>query len=121
MSQTITLKVSDHVAEVAANVAARNRQRLEDVLADWLEQSFKHVPVEWLSDDDVIALTELQLSDEQQHALSELLEKNREGALSATERERLDELMRVYEQGLLRKAQALRVAVQRGLREPLES
>ena len=35
-------------------------------------------------------------------------------------RRRLDELMHVYEQGLLRKAQALRVAVQRGLREPLQ-
>jgi hypothetical protein len=29
-------------------------------------------------------------------------------------------LMHVYEHGLLRKAQALRVAVQRGLRAPLE-
>jgi len=28
--------------------------------------------------------------------------------------------MRIYEHGLLRKAQALRVAVQRGLREPLQ-
>ena len=121
MSQTITLKVSDHVAEVAANVAARNRQRLEDVLTDWLEQSFSNVPVEWLPDDDVMALTDLQLSDEHQRQLSELLEKNREGQLSTVERVRLDELMRVYEHGLLRKAQALRIAVQRGLREPLES
>jgi hypothetical protein len=38
----------------------------------------------------------------------------------AVGQERLDALMGGYERGLLRKAQALRVAVQRGLREPLQ-
>jgi len=54
-------------------------------------------PVEELSDDGVLALSELRLTDEQ------------------------DEMMRLYEHGLLRKAQALKVAVQRGLREPLQA
>jgi len=34
-------------------------------------------------------------------------------------RRQLSKLMRIYERGLIRKAQALRVAVERGLREPL--
>jgi hypothetical protein len=35
------------------------------------------------------------------------------------QRQRLDELMQVYRHGWVRKAQALQVAVQRGLRPPL--
>jgi hypothetical protein len=49
-----------------------------------------------------------------------LLERNRECGLDAAGRHQ-DELMGLYEQGLLRKSQALRVAVRRGLREPLEA
>jgi hypothetical protein len=51
--------------------------------------------------------------------LSDLLARNREGVLDGESQLRLDELMRVYEHGLLRKSQALREAVRRGLREPL--
>jgi hypothetical protein len=89
-------------------------------LADWLEQVIAEMPVETLSDEEVLALTELQLTTEQENTLSELLEQNREGLLNSETQCQLDELMRVYEHGLLRKAQALRVAVQRGLREPLQ-
>lgn len=78
-------------------------------------------PVETLADEEVLALTELQLTREQQSRLNDLLERNREGGLDAGGQRQLDELMRAYEHGLLRKAQALRVAVQRGLREPLQT
>jgi len=76
--------------------------------------------VEELSDTEVLALAELRLTPTQEATLSELLTRNREGTLDAEGRRELDELMRLYEHGLLRKAQALRVAVQRGLREPLQ-
>ena len=89
------------------------------MLADWPDWAVSELPVGELSDQEVLALAELQLAPEQQAALSELLVQNREGMLNAKGRHRLDEMMRIYEHGLLRKAQALRVAVQRGLREPL--
>ena len=57
---------------------------------------------------------------EQQATLSQLLAQNREEQLDADGRHQLDAFMHHYEQGLLRKAQALRVAVQRGLRAPLQ-
>ena len=120
MSQAITIPVPDHVARVAAQVAERSQRSIEDVLAEWLDRISSDIPVELLPDEEVLALTELQLGDEEQAIFSSLLEKNREGALSAAEQLQLDEMMRVYEHGLLRKAQALRVAVQRGLREPLQ-
>jgi len=52
--------------------------------------------------------------------LSDLLDRNRERRLDEAGRRRLDELMLQYEQGLLRKAQTLRVAAERGLIEPLQ-
>ena len=120
MSEQITIRVSDRVARSAAHVAAQSQRRIEDVLADWLDRAVTELPVDELPDQEVLALTELQLAPEQQAALSELLMQNREGALNDEGQHRLDEMMRIYEHGLLRKAWALRVAVQRGLREPLQ-
>jgi hypothetical protein len=102
-------------------VAAQTRRSVEDVLAAWLESVVVERPVEELSDDEVLALAELRLTDEQDARLSGLLERNLEGALDAAGQRELDEMMRLYEQGLLRKSQALKVAVRRCLREQLDA
>jgi hypothetical protein len=121
MSEQITLEVSEQVIRQAALIAAQKRGRVEDVLSDWLESAATELPVESLPDEQVLALADLQLTAAEQSELSELLGRNREADIDAPGRRRLDELMGVYERGLLRKAQALRVAVERGLREPLQS
>ena len=77
----------------------------------WLDYAVSELPVDMLSDEEVPVLTELQLTPEQQAILSDLLIKNREGTLDVEERRRLDEIMCIYERGLLRKSQALRVGV----------
>lgn len=104
----------------AAQVAAQTHRSVEEVLAAWLESVTTERPVEELSGDEVLALAELRLTDEQDTNPSELLERNREGTLDADSQRELDEMMRLYEHGLLRKSQALKVAVQRGLRQPLQ-
>ena len=121
MSQQITIEVSEQVVRQAAQVAAQTKRSVEEVLAFWLESLITELPVEELSDDEVLALTELHFTDEQQAALSDLLAQNREGALDAEGQRRLDDLMRLYEHGLLRKSQAMRIAVQRGLIAPLQA
>src|SRR5438067_34166 len=121
MSQQVTIQVSEQVMRQAAQVAAQTQRSVEDVLAAWLESVTTERPVEELSDDEMLALSELRLTDEQDSSLSELLERNREGALDTGGQRELDEMMRLYEHGLLRKSQALRVAVERGLREPLRA
>lgn len=73
MSQQITIQVSEHVIRQAAQVAAQARRSVEDVLAAWLESVTTERPVEELSDDEVLALTELRLTNEQDASLSELL------------------------------------------------
>lgn len=119
MSRPITIEVSDEVARQALKVATDTSRRVEDVLADWLQTVVDEMPIESLSNDEVLALAELTLPERDEKLLSELLQSNAEGSLNAEQKDRLAELMRDYENGLLRKSQALRVAVQRGLREPL--
>lgn len=119
MSELITIKVSDQVARFASQIATQKHRPVEDVLSDLLESAINEIPVEALPDDEVLALSEMKLSEEQDAALSELLARQRENQLDAAGRQQLNELMRIYESGFLRKAQALRVAVERGLRKPL--
>ena len=72
-----------------------------------------------LSDAEVLALTDLQLPAAQDQRLSALLDRQQVGALTEQERAELAALFHRYQEGLLRKAQALAEAVRRGLRGPL--
>ena len=60
------------------------------------------------------------MAADQQEELSRLLALNRENQLSPAEQQRLDELMQLYRRDLVRKAHALQIAVQRGLKPPLQ-
>lgn len=120
MSERVTVDVPDEVARRARAVAAQTQQRFEDVLAVWLDRAGAEPSMELLPDDEVLAVCDRELEAKQQAELSDLLRRQREGTLSERKRERLDELMGVYRRGLVRKAQALKVAVARGLRPPLE-
>lgn len=97
-----------------------NRRPLEDILVEWIDRALKEVPVESLPDERVLALCDMQLEGEQQEQMSELLARNREGQLDDVQARRLEELMQVYRRGLVRKAKALKVAVERGLRNPID-
>ncbi len=121
MNQQVTLTVSENAWFYAKAVATRSKQRVEDVLSNWLEKISGEIAVEALSDVEVLALAELKMPPKQQKILHKLLEKNGEGELTNDEKKRLDAMMEVYENALLRKSQALRVAVERGLMKPLSS
>ena len=119
MSQTVTLEVPDTVASHAQQIASMTQRRLEDVLLEWLGQSAAELPVQYLSNEQILALTAEQLPQPLQDELSDLLAKNRESSLRPNEQTRLDTLMTLYRRGLTRKAEALRVAVERKLIAPL--
>lgn len=120
MNTTVTLEVPEEVMVSARDVAKRTQRTLEDVLREWLDRSAMQVPVEQLSDDQVLRLAQMELDAQQQSRLSDLLAKNREETLSLAEQRHLDELMQLYRQGLRRKAEALKVAVERKLIPPLD-
>ena len=128
MTTRVMVTLQDDVYRRVERLAQLTSREVADLLADTitlalqpLAVSAESVPaVTALSDENVLGLTELQMAPEQDRRLSVLLQKQQERALSVAEQTELLLLMQVYQEGVLRKAQALREAVRRGLRPPLE-
>lgn len=129
MSTQITITLPDDVYQRAERFARLANRDLASVLADTIQLSIPAVSPETaalesvsaLSDEQVIALTELQMEPDQDARLSDLLERQQSGLLTEEESQELQALMQIYQEGLLRKATALSEAVRRGLIEPLSS
>ena len=121
MSETITPELPDSVVRQARAVAAQTQRPVEAVLVEWIDRSAAEIPIELLSDNEVLALRDQTLSSAEQATLSALLAQQREGELGASQRAQLDGLMLTYHLGMVRKAQALKVAVERGLQPPLSA
>lgn len=120
MSQTVVLTLRDDLVEDVQRIAGLAQRPLEEILTEWIEQGAQSTSLlERLSDAEILALADAQMAADDQRDLSSLLAKQRENLLTETERAQLDTLMSAYRQGLVRKARALRIAVQRGLRPPL--
>lgn len=119
MNQEVTLRVSDKIIKQAALFAVQKKQRMEEVLSDWLEDVFQDKFADKMSDSEILALTKIKISPEDQERLSELLYKNREIGLSDDEQVELDLMIEMTERNMLKKSEALRIAVERGLIEPL--
>lgn len=95
------------------------RDLLDRALAFPLGQRLGNDPASW-ADEDVLAKSDTRMPPGQDDRLSHLLELQREGQLTAADRVELGPLMDSYKQLLLQKAFALKEAVRRGLRGPLE-
>lgn len=133
MNKPITLNLPEDVYKRAEGLAQLIGRDLADVLIEAislslsstssLNESDRHESesIKSLSDSEVIALTELQMESEQDLRLSQLLSKQQADTLNEAERPELWTLMQIYQTLLLKKAVALREAVERGLREPLEA
>ena len=70
---------------------------------------------ETMSDEDILSIVVMQMSEAQQQELSDLLSAQREEKITSVGSARLDELMQSYRLGLVRKAQATKFAAERGL------
>jgi hypothetical protein len=119
VSDTVTLVLPEELARRARDEARRSHRRLEDVVLGWLGQVAAERPIEDLSDVEILALCDLQLAEPLQAELSQLLDRQRESQLDVNGRRRLDEVMATYRRGLVRKARATTIAVERGLRPSL--
>ncbi|MBE9061043.1 hypothetical protein [cf. Phormidesmis sp. LEGE 11477] len=121
MVQSISLDIPDSIVRQAQQLASQSQQRPEDILLEWLTHSFIEHPVETLPDSQVLALCNMQLDEQQQATLNSLLDKQREDELTPADNKELQFLMKLYRRGLLRKAKALKLAVERGLIPPLNA
>jgi hypothetical protein len=127
MSTQITITLPDDIYQRAELFARLANRDIASVLADTIQLSIPPVsldildlqPVADLPDEQVLALTELQMEPEQDARLSVLLDRQQANLITENERLELQALMQLYQEGLLRKATALSEAVKRGLLEPL--
>jgi hypothetical protein len=115
MGQKLTLDLPDELARRAEAVARQTHRRVDDVLLEWLRNGARDVPVELLPDEQVLALRDLQMDPLAQDEMGDLLARQREGMLDEAGRRQLEEIMTIYRREMVRKAQALKVAVERGL------
>ncbi len=133
MNKPITLNLPEDVYNRANSLAQLISRDLADVLIEAISLSLsstspfsendsnKTESIKSLSDSELLTLSELQMESEQDLRLSQLLLKQQANTLSETERPELWILMQIYQTLLVKKAAALREAVSRGLREPLEA
>ena len=127
MSTQITITLPDEVYQRAERFARLANRDIASVLVDTIQLSIPPIradifdlePISDLPDEQVLALTELQMEPDQDARLSELLDRQQAGFLTENERLELQALMQIYQEGLLRKATALSEAVKRGLMEAL--
>jgi hypothetical protein len=127
MSTQITITLPDEIYQRAERFARLANRDVASILADTIQLAipptrsgtFELEPVSKLSDNQVLALTKLQMEPFQDMRLSELLDRQQAGILVEDERSELQTLMQIYQEGLLRKATALSEAVNRGLMESL--
>jgi hypothetical protein len=129
MSTQIALTLPEQVYQQAKRLAWLTNCKVNELLTEAITLSLAPVtaagesapPMTELSDQEVLALTRLEMPAAQDRQLSRLLHRQQAGRLTSRQRAELIALMQVYQEGLLRKAQALREAVRRGLIEPLHS
>ncbi len=128
MATQITLEIRDDTYHYAEQLAIATGQSVSDILSLLIENTLVNAgpnagllqPVGELSDTEVLSLTDLKMEPQADQRQSELLQVQQARDLTPAEQAELRDLMRLYHHGLIRKAQVLREAVQRGLRGPLE-
>jgi fructose-1,6-bisphosphatase/sedoheptulose 1,7-bisphosphatase-like protein len=122
MTHHITLELSESLTQRVREIATQQQRSVEELLISLIEQATHETPMELLSDEQVLTLCDQQMGAEEQARLSELLEQQREGTLGhGGEPEELAALMQIYRQGLIQKAKAMKIAVERNLRPSLNS
>lgn len=122
MSTKITLTLPDEIYHQAQQIAQKCQRNVADILVETLESvlSPNPKPISALSDSEVMALTQLRMQPDREHRLNELLDRQQSDTIAPNERSELQALIHIYEDKLLRQAQALNEAVRRGLLEPLQ-
>ena len=121
MSTQLTLDLPENLVARARTIAQRAGQSVNELLAESIELSLKpwgtalEGDIHQCGDEEVLKACDLELVVEDDRLLTELLQRQQAETLSVHEQAELASLMQVYQEGLVRKAEALREAVRRGL------
>jgi hypothetical protein len=115
MISRVTLYLNNHTLVRAQEIAAYAGREMEDVLADWISAYAENLPVEILSNEEILTLCDYELNPLYKYELLQLLSRHRDHLLDLVEMARLDEICSLHRKGIVRKSRALQVAAARGL------
>jgi hypothetical protein len=115
----ITLNLPEKVYQDVSTVAKRSKRKVIDLIVDVVEEKYSSKkidrPLSSLSDEEVLALANLQMPENQSKRHSELLYKNQAGRLKPQEKTELEFFQQVYGVTLARKTEGIYEAIQRNL------
>ncbi len=115
----ITLNLPENVYQNVSIAANKSKRRVSDLIVDVVEEKYSpklsNRPLANLSDEEVVALANLQMPKKQSQRHSELLYKNQAGTLAPQEKKELDFFQQVYGVALLQKADGIDEAIHRKL------
>jgi predicted DNA-binding protein len=129
MTDQITVTLPTEILQRDEKLARCTGRSVDQLLAETIELSLRPLGTsslpeegmtEWSDERVLEAVDDPGFSMAEDRRLIELLHRQQAGTLTAGERPELTALMEVYQTQLLRKAQALREAVRRGLRPSLQ-
>ena len=117
----VTLNLPENVYRNFSAIAEKKHRRVEEVITDKLQDDFsvetadfEETVAAW-ADEDVLALANLKLPEQQAERMSELSDKMQSGAMSKAEENELEIYLEIYNNANLRKAYGIAEAVRRGL------
>lgn len=117
----VTVNLPDNIYRSFKQLAERTSQPIGEIIAEkiqvdsWGGESEFEENMSNLTDEDILELANLKLSEQQDKRLSRLLENQRESRIETSEKIELEGLMGLYRMGNLRKPQGYLEAVRRGL------
>lgn len=115
----ITLNLPEKIYQNVSTVAKKSKREVVDLIVDVVEEKYSSQNFESslkdFSDEEVLALANLQMPETQSERHSELLYKNQAGTLTAEEKRELDFFQQIYGVALARKTDGISEAVERGL------
>ena len=117
----VTLNLPENVYRNFTELAEKKHRRIEDVIADRLQDDFSAEIVDFedsvasWSDEDVLALAKLKIPTEYADGMSVLLARLDEGKITDSEERELEIYTELCQISTLRKAYGIAEAVRRGL------
>ena len=115
----ITLNLPENIYQSVSTVAKRSKRKVIDLIVDVVQEKYSNQllarPLANLSDEEVLALANLQMPNKQSKRHSELLYKNQAGTLKPEEKQELEFFQQVYGVTLSRKTDGIYEAIQRNL------
>ncbi|MGI9054177.1 MAG: ribbon-helix-helix protein, CopG family [Pyrinomonadaceae bacterium] len=117
----ISVKLPDNLYKNVSHLARAKKKTVAEFVKNAVRKAVDEEaetlerPLADCSDEEVLFLANMKMSETENARMSELLGKQREETISPLERNELDALFRVYQVGNLRKSQGIYEAVERGL------